>query len=191
MPMIATLLLVIRRWEKLNILHSRNISKDCAMVMVVHGIHVHLYSTLHSTWDRMSGSFMGFSLHEFHEKKRSHVQPPFKKKDRWQVTHIKHNKSLFKNFKREEKLFIWHFFSLLPFFFWPKKRSSYRLILTTQTKQNDALLHGRLKSQSDLRGIIVPYAWCLRAPLNAHLAKQSLFSKQTEVVHINRWVGLV
>ena len=33
-----------------------------------------------------------------------------------QVTHIKHNKSLFKIFKREEKLLIWQFLSLLPFF---------------------------------------------------------------------------
>ena len=38
-----------------------------------------------------------------------------------QVTHIKHNKSLVKIFKREKKLFIWHFFSLLPFFFGLKK----------------------------------------------------------------------
>ena len=42
------------------------------------------------------------------------------------------------------------------------KKSSNWLILTTQTKQNDALLHERLKFQNDLRGNIVPYAWRLR-----------------------------
>ena len=35
-----------------------------------------------------------------------------------QVTRIRRSKSLFKNFKKEEKLFIWYFFSLLAFF-WP------------------------------------------------------------------------
>ena len=69
-----------------------------------------------------------------------------------QVTHIKHNKSLF---KREETLFIWHFFSLLPFF--GLKKSSNWLILVPQRKQNDALLHEKLKFRNDLRGIIVPY----------------------------------
>ena len=78
------------------------------------GAHIHGLYMEGARWDITAGSIVESRLKELHPLMPvMYIKALTQDK---QASHIKHNKSLFKISKREEKLFIWDFFPFFSFF---------------------------------------------------------------------------